>query len=66
MRIDLPRCNLDTCRWHLDGNCVHESEYKNCRYKALKFVCDHIYFILDEQETNETNKELKELISLIY
>lgn len=32
MRMELPKCNLKTCHFYFDGNCVSETKYKNCEY----------------------------------
>ncbi len=32
MRIDLPQCNLKTCRYSFDGNCVDKSRFDTCEY----------------------------------
>lgn len=36
MRIDLPQCNLKTCRLHSDGNCIRKSEFDRCEYARLR------------------------------
>lgn len=36
MRIDLPGCNLKTCRYSSDGNCVDKNRYNSCEYTELK------------------------------
>lgn len=32
MRIDLPQCNLKTCRNCFDGNCKSKNDYDKCDY----------------------------------
>ena len=36
MRIDLPLCNLKTCRSCADGNCTDKMRYTACDYARLK------------------------------
>ena len=36
MRIDLPFCNLKTCRYCFDGNCIEKNRYDTCEYAILK------------------------------
>lgn len=36
MRIDLPCCNLKTCRYCFDGNCTDEIKYEQCEYTNAK------------------------------
>lgn len=36
MRIDLPFCNLKTCRYCFDGNCRDKNRYDGCDYARLK------------------------------
>lgn len=36
MRIDLPFCNLKTCRYCSDGNCRDKNRYDGCDYARLK------------------------------
>lgn len=36
MRIDLPFCNLKTCRYCFDGNCTEKNRYNGCDYARLK------------------------------
>lgn len=36
MRIDLPQCGLDTCRYSFDGNCTNEKRYKTCEFAYFK------------------------------
>ena len=32
MRVDLPFCNLITCRYQFDGNCMNKNKYDTCEY----------------------------------
>lgn len=36
MRIDLPLCNLKTCRYSFDGNCTDKIKYEECEYTLAK------------------------------
>ena len=36
MRIDLPQCDFNNCKFYQDGNCVKISEYNRCAYRASK------------------------------
>lgn len=36
MRVDLPFCNLKSCRYCADGNCTKQSEHESCVYTRLK------------------------------
>ena len=36
MRIDLPQCNLKTCRYQADGNCVDRNRFETCEYTFAK------------------------------
>ena len=36
MRIDLPQCNLKTCRHYFDGNCMDRNKHEICKYSLLK------------------------------
>lgn len=36
MRIDLPLCGLDSCRYSFDGNCTSKSRYKSCEFAYFK------------------------------
>ena len=35
MRIDLPLCNLQSCRYCFDGNCTKKSEHERCEYRMF-------------------------------
>lgn len=35
MRIDLPQCDLKTCRCCFDGNCTDKTRYEKCDYAFL-------------------------------
>ena len=36
MRIDLPQCGLDTCRYSFDCNCTDVKRYKTCEFAYFK------------------------------
>ena len=36
MRIDLPLCNLKTCRYSFDGNCTRKDKYAWCEHTLAK------------------------------
>lgn len=36
MRIDLPQCGLDTCRYSFDCNCTDVKRYKSCEFAYFK------------------------------
>ena len=36
MRIDLPQCNLRSCRHQFDGNCTCKTEHSRCKYAQLR------------------------------
>lgn len=36
MRIDLPLCDFNKCRYYFDGNCTKKSEYERCEYLLAK------------------------------
>lgn len=38
MRIDLPRCGLQSCRFCFDGNCTNQGRYESCEVTVLKKV----------------------------
>ena len=38
MRIDLPLCNLKTCRYCFDGNCTDKIKYEQCEYTLAKIA----------------------------
>jgi len=42
MRIDLPLCNLKTCRYCFDGNCSNKNKHDVCEYAFLKSSKDRI------------------------
>lgn len=50
MRIDLPTCNLKTCRYCFDHNCTNKIEYDRCEYQLLR---SYIYFINDKESLKE-------------
>lgn len=36
MRIDLPQCDFENCKYCFDGNCMKKSEYERCEYRQQK------------------------------
>ena len=36
MRVDLPRCDLNTCKYFLDSNCYGENRYYGCPHAYLR------------------------------
>lgn len=36
MRVDLPRCDLNTCRYFFDSNCTEENRYYGCPHAYLR------------------------------
>ena len=36
MRVDLPRCDLNTCKYFLDFNCYGENRYYGCPHAYLR------------------------------
>ena len=36
MRMELPLCNLKTCRYCFDGNCIEKIMYEQCEYTLAK------------------------------
>lgn len=39
MRIDLPLCDLKTCRIQFDHNCTDKTKYEQCHYKNPWIPC---------------------------
>ena len=35
MRVDLPACNFENCRFNLDFNCINKRQFKECILKDL-------------------------------
>ena len=50
MRIDLPQCNLKTCRYCFDHNCTNKIEYDRCEYQRLR---SYMYFVENEDVLKE-------------
>ena len=50
MRIDLPQCNLKTCRYCFDHNCTNRIEYERCEFQLIK---SYIYFTNNEENLRE-------------
>lgn len=36
MRIDLPACNFQNCRYCFDNNCTKKTAYQRCAYRFTK------------------------------
>lgn len=36
MRIDLPQCGLDSCKYSFDGNCTNKQRYQGCEFAYFK------------------------------
>lgn len=49
MRIDLPFCNFQYCRYHFDGNCTKQSRYETCDFRETN------------EELEKKNEEIKTL-----
>ena len=49
MRIDLPLCNLKTCRYCFDGNCTDKIKYEQCEYTLTKEERPHGEWVLDKE-----------------
>ena len=57
MRIDLPLCGLDSCRYSFDGNCISKPRYQGCEFAYFKRLeaadrlillpCERVYYIVD-------------------
>ena len=50
MRIDLPQCNLKTCRYCFDHNCTNKMQYEVCEYQRLR---SYMYFMENENDLRE-------------
>lgn len=46
MRIDLPQCNLKTCRHCFDGNCIDTDKYEQCSYTIVINNCKRLLNML--------------------
>ena len=42
MRIDLPTCNLKTCRHWFDGNCTDRNAYNRCEYALMVYGTEFV------------------------
>ena len=36
MRIDLPQCGLDSCKYSFDGNCTNKQRHQGCEFAYFK------------------------------
>lgn len=50
MRVDLPACNFENCRFNLDFNCINKRQFKECILKDLLNI-KNIYKV-DREEPN--------------
>ena len=48
MRMELPLCNLKTCRYYSDGNCLNKDIYANCKYTWSKDWVNIAYDLINE------------------
>ena len=48
MRIDLPTCNLKTCKYFAFGNCSGKEKYDTCEYTRLNVAMERIVERLKE------------------
>ncbi len=55
MRIDLPLCNLKTCRYSFDGNCTDKIKYEQCEYTLAKEERPHGEWIFSGVEHTADN-----------
>ena len=54
MRIDLPLCNLKTCRYSSDCNCIDKNRYNSCEYAYAE---SENYKLKDENEQLKKDNE---------
>lgn len=54
MCVNLPQCNLRTCRQYMDGNCTNAIRYSQCEYAEL----NRIRIIEECREHSEEEKAL--------
>lgn len=45
MRIDLPTCNLKTCRHCFDGNCTDRNAYDRCEYALTVYGKEIVHVV---------------------
>jgi hypothetical protein len=62
MRIDLPQCNLKTCRYCFDHNCTNKIEYDRCEYQLLR---SYIYFTDNEVALKEHSADAKRITEAV-
>lgn len=48
MRMELPLCNLHTCRYYSDGNCLNKTMYIKCEYTLSKYYLIVAQDLIDE------------------
>lgn len=53
MSMDLPQCNLKTCRYSSDGNCTDKNRFGTCEYSCVK---------QENTKLKVENERLKELM----
>ncbi len=73
MRIDLPQCNLKTCRYSFDGNCTERELYERCDYASLKdskwdeeVASEKLAQISDIVEGTIDHCDLEDALDLLY
>lgn len=54
MRIDLPQCNLKTCKYQVDENCVDRNRFETCEYTFAK---EEIKRLEKELEDSKIDRE---------
>lgn len=42
MRIDLPQCNFEYCKYSFDGNCTSKNKYNKCEYNLLNKILKEV------------------------
>ena len=65
MRIDLPQCDLKTCRFCFDGNCINADKYEQCSYTVVINNCKRFLNML--RQTGKTFENwMKDFETLKY
>ena len=71
IRIDLPQCNLKTCGYYSDGNCIDKKQNDICEYAYMKrneldegYLSDWYISSVDETVNPVwTENHIKELVN---
>lgn len=63
MRIDLPFCNLKTCKYCADGNCTDKNRYNGCDYARLKDIEEADEIMQIKQEMASLGWDVEEKIA---